>query len=107
LGAPTFDNNMMTVTLTDVADAQTLGLTLHNITDNLSRVLPDSTVSVNILTGDTTGNGAVNASDIAQVKGQSGSPINSTNFREDVTVNGVINSSDIALVKSRSGAAIP
>ena len=107
LGAPTFDNNMMTVILTDVADAQTLGLTLHNITDNLSRVLPDSTVSVNILIGDTTGNGAVNASDIAQVKGQSGSPINSTNFREDVTVNGVINSSDIALVKSHSGAAIP
>ena len=93
--------------LTGVADVQTLVLTLHNVTDNISRVLPDTAVSVNMLIGDTTGNNVINASDIAQVKGQSGSLVSNANFREDVTVNGVINGSDIALVKSRSGAAIP
>jgi len=106
-GPPSFADNKMTVNLTGVTDVQTLGLTLRNVTDNLSRGLPETTVSVNMLIGDTTGNNVVNASDIAQTKAQSGQAATSTNFREDVTVNGVINGSDIALVKSRSGAAIP
>ena len=106
-GPPIFTDNRMIVNLTGVADVQTLVLTLHNVTDNISRVLPDTAVSVNMLIGDTTGNNVINASDIAQVKGQSGSLVSNANFREDVTVNGVINGSDIALVKSRSGAAIP
>ena len=45
--------------------------------------------------------------DIAQVKGQSGSPVINANFREDVTVDGVINSSDIGLTKSKSGDSLP
>ena len=106
-GPPIFTDNRMIVNLTGVADVQTLVLTLHNVTDNISRVLPDTAVSVNMLIGDTTGNNVINASDIAQVKGQSGSLVSNANFREDVTVNGVINGSDIALVKSRSEAAIP
>jgi hypothetical protein len=60
-----------------------------------------------VLAGDTTGNGFVNSSDIAQTQSQSGQPVTSSNFREDVTVNGVINSSDIALVQSESGTALP
>jgi hypothetical protein len=62
---------------------------------------------MDVLLGDTTGNGAVNSSDIAQTQSQSGQPVTSFNFREDVTVNGLINSSDIALVQSKSGTALP
>jgi hypothetical protein len=60
-----------------------------------------------VLIGDTTGNGAVNSSDIAQTQSQSGQPVTSSNLREDVTGNGAINSSDIALVQSQSGTALP
>jgi hypothetical protein len=60
-----------------------------------------------VLAGDTTGNGAVNSSDISQTQSQSGQLVTSSNFREDVTLNGSINSSDIAFVQSKSGTAIP
>ena len=60
-----------------------------------------------VLIGDTTANGAVNSSDIAQTQSQSGQSVTSSNFREDVTVNGLINSSDIELTQSKSGTALP
>jgi hypothetical protein len=60
-----------------------------------------------VLVGDTTGNGAVNSSDIAQTQSQSGQAITLSNFREDVTLNGAINSSDISFIQSRTGTALP
>jgi hypothetical protein len=60
-----------------------------------------------VLLGDTTGNRSVNASDISQTKGQSGTPVGASNFREDVTANGEINSSDISVVKAQSGTSLP
>ena len=47
---------------------------------------------------------AVNATDISQIKSQSGAPLTEANFHLDVNANGVINASDVALAKSRSGA---
>ncbi|HEV1994863.1 MAG TPA: dockerin type I domain-containing protein, partial [Candidatus Acidoferrum sp.] len=67
----------------------------------------DISVPMAVLIGDTTGNGAVNSSDIAQTQSQSGQLVSASNFREDVTANGQINSSDIALVQSKSGTALP
>jgi len=92
------------VNLSGVTDAQYLSITLSGISGGGG----GSTVSgsVGILIGDTTGNGVVNSSDIAQVQSQSGLPVTSLNFREDVTGNGVINSSDIALVQSMSGTGL-
>jgi hypothetical protein len=73
-----------------------------------ARPSPVTQVSQQIfLLGDTTGNGAVDSSDIAHTQSQSGQPVTSANFREDVTVNGAINSSDIAFVQSKSGTALP
>ena len=106
-GSPSFAGNTMTVNLTGVADVQKITVTLSNVTDSFAQVLPDTAVSVNMLIGDTNGNKTVNASDIAQTKGQSGVPVTSANFREDVTANGSITASDIALVKSRSGFSVP
>jgi hypothetical protein len=60
-----------------------------------------------VLVGDTTSNGSVNSSDIAQTQSQSGQVLTTNNFREDVTVNGAINSSDIGLVQSKSGTGLP
>jgi hypothetical protein len=106
-GSPSFSGNHMTVSLTGVADVQKVTITLSNVTDGFNQVLPNTAVSVNFLIGDTNGNKAVNASDVAQTKAQSGLSVTSSNFREDVTVSGVINASDVALVKSRSGFGVP
>ena len=60
-----------------------------------------------VLLGDTTGNGGVNASDVSQVKLQSGQTISGSNFRTDVNANGSINASDVSTVKLRSGTSLP
>ena len=60
-----------------------------------------------VLAGDTTANGLVNSSDVAQTQSQSGQPVGLGNFREDVTINGQINSSDIGFVQAHSGTGLP
>jgi hypothetical protein len=96
---------VVTVNLTKVTNAQTITISLTNVVAG-----PNSgnvTISMGVLEGDTTANGAVNSSDISQTQSQSGQLVTAANFREDVTVNGFINSSDIAVVQSRSGTALP
>jgi hypothetical protein len=97
--------NVVTVTLSGVANAQRLILQFDNVTDGVNT----STVSVPIgfLVGDTSGNGSVNASDVSQTKAQSGQSVTGSNFRNDVTVNGSINAGDVSSVKSRSGTSLP
>ena len=100
-------NNSTTVTinLANVTNAQKTTITLLGVNDATNT--NDVAVQMGILVGDTTNNGVVNSSDIAQTQSQSGVPISSSNFRMDVTLSGQINSSDIALVQSKSGTALP
>jgi hypothetical protein len=95
----------VTINLTGVANAQRLTVTLFGV--NNGSVNGNVAVTFGVLLGDTTGNGAVNASDIGAVKSQSGQPINASNFRNDVTANGSITASDVGQVKSVSGSALP
>jgi 6-phosphogluconolactonase (cycloisomerase 2 family) len=97
--------NVITLNLNGVANAQRLVLEFRGVTDGVNT--GNFTLQIGFLLGDTNGNGAVNASDISQVKIQSGQPVTASNFRTDVTVNGTLNASDIALVKTRSGTALP
>ena len=106
-GSPTFADNTMTVNLAGVADVQTIAITLSNVTDSFSQVLPDTAVSVNILIGDTNGNKTVNAGDVAQTKGQSGAAVTAANFREDINASGTATASDIAQVKANAGHSLP
>jgi hypothetical protein len=96
---------LVTVNLTTVTNAQTITISLNNVSDGTN--IGNVSLPVGILAGDTTGNRAVNSSDISQTQSQSGQPVTSSNFREDVTVNGAINSSDISFVQSKSGTALP
>ena len=96
----------VTIDLSAVANAQTLSVTLSGVTAGASTgnvVLP-----MTILLGDTTGNGSVTASDVAQTKAASGQMVSAANFQMDVTASGgAINASDLAMVKAQSGTALP
>ncbi len=95
----------VTVDLMNVANAQTIFVKLTGVNDGtLSGDVP---VAMNVLVGDTSGNGSVNASDVSQTKLQSGQAVTGSNFRTDVTVNGSINAGDVSSVKSRSGTSLP
>jgi uncharacterized repeat protein (TIGR03803 family) len=94
------------VNLTGVSNAQVITISLTNVTDSAGNFSSAVSVPMRVLLGDTTGNGLVNSSDIAQTQSQSGQSVTAANFREDVTVNGAINSSDIALVQAQSGTGL-
>jgi Dockerin type I domain len=93
----------VTINLTGVANAQTINIKLIGINGGASSV----DVPMSILIGDTSGNGSVNAGDVAQTKAQSGQAVMEANFRTDVNDSGSISAADVALVKSHSGSALP
>ena len=106
-GSPVFSGNTATVNLTGVTNAQQITVTLSGTTDNFSQVLPDTSVSMSVLTGDTTADGVVNSADVTQTRRQSGSAADSSNFREDLNLDGAIDSGDITLVRRQSGSSLP
>jgi hypothetical protein len=100
------DRHQYIVNLADVIDQQIVTVFLSDVYDSNLNYSQFVSVSMGLLFGDTTGSGGVNASDISQVKSQSGQTLSAANCREDVTVSGAINASDIAAVKSRSGTGM-
>jgi len=101
-GMVTIAGNVVTVPLTDVANAQTINVTLFGVNGSTNVVIP-----MGILIGDTTGNGFVNAGDVSQTKSQVGQVVGSTNFREDVNASGTITATDVAQVKANVGTSLP
>ena len=106
-GNSSFAGNTMTVNLTGVADVQRITVTLSNVTDSFSQVLPDTAVTARFLLGDTNGDGFVNAADALQTRNRSGAATDATNFRSDVNTDGFVNSGDTTVVRVRSGTALP
>jgi hypothetical protein len=101
-GAVTTAQNVVTIPLTNVANAQTLEVTLHNVNSSTNVTIP-----MRVLVGDVNGNGAVTASDIGLVKASAGQPVGPNNFRADVNANGSINATDVSMVKSLAGTGQP
>ena len=101
----TVNGPVVTVDLTGVTNAQRITVRLFTVNDGTNAGNVD--VQMGVLLGDTTANGATNASDVTQVKAQSGTFAGQSNFRTDVNVNGVVNSSDVTATKSASGTALP
>ncbi len=104
-----FSVNGSAATLTVIPDATPAGkrltITLQNVT--VGSATGHVQIPMNLLVGDTNGNGSVTASDIGQTKSFSGQSANAANFRADVNANGAITSSDIGQVKAASGTNLP
>lgn len=106
-GDPIFADNTITVNLAAVADVQTLTITLTGVTDVFDQVLPDTSVTMNVLVGDATADRKVNAKDFNQVKAKVGQPVDSTNYRDDIDASGIIDRQDGKAVKLRRGHSLP
>ena len=102
-----FSGTTMTVTLTKVMDVQKITVLLSGVTNSTAQVLPDTSVSMNVLTGDTNADKTVDTTDVDLTKGQVGMPVTNTNFREDVRVDGAINSGDVKAVRAAVGHSLP
>lgn len=101
------DSHQYIVNLTGVANAQTLSVSLTDVTDSNGNSTPTVSISIGILLGDVTGNGTVNGTDVAQAKASSGQTVGATTFRADVNANGSINGTDVAQVKAQAGNVLP
>jgi hypothetical protein len=99
------NGSVVTVNCTGVPNAQTIAITLANVSDGTN--VGNVSIPMGVLAGDTTADRNVNSADISQTKSQSGIAVSGSNFREDVNVDGSINSADVAFVKSKSGTALP
>jgi hypothetical protein len=96
----------VTVDVTGVSNQQRITVTLLGVNDGANT--NDVAVRMGILTGDANGNGSVTASDVGQVKSQSGQTVTAANFRSDLNVSGgTIGASDIGQAKASSGTSLP
>jgi hypothetical protein len=101
-GSVSVSANMVTVPLTNIANAQTISVRINGVNG-----LSNFDIPMSILRGDTNANGTVNAGDVAQTKGRLGQAVDATNFRSDVNANGSLNATDTAIVKQNSGTSLP
>lgn len=104
-GVVAVNDTVATISLTAVANAQTLQVTLLEASNGSTTA--DVVIPMGVLAGDTNGSSSVTASDIGQTKSQSGQAASGANFRTDVNASGSITASDIGLVKSNSGSSLP
>ena len=104
-GALSVNGAVVTLNLTGVANAQTLGLTLLQVSNGSTTA--DVVIPMGVLLGDTNGSGGVSSSDISQTKSRSGQTLDAANFRSDVNASGTITASDIGQVKAQSGTSLP
>ena len=105
VGSFTVIGPQVTVNLLNVANAQTILLTLFGVSNgtNTSNV----TIPMGVLLGDTNADRFVNSGDALQTRSRAGQAAAATNFRSDVNIDGVINSGDTTIARSRAGTAIP
>jgi uncharacterized protein (DUF1800 family) len=104
--APTFSGSDMLIPLQGVANAQTVTLTLSNVTDGQGNTLPSAAVFFRVLEGDVNGSGSVSVSDINLAKYRQGSALSYATFRDDVDLNGSIAAADTTLVKARINTSV-
>jgi hypothetical protein len=107
VGAISFSGNDMIIPLSNITDAQTVTLTVNNVTSPGGGSLASESLQIGFLAGDVNRNGSVNSTDIAIAKSLSGTAPTSSNFTADVMVNGAINGTDVSVIKSRSGGTLP
>lgn len=101
-GMVTVNGSTVTVPLTNVANAQTINVTLFGVNRSGNVVIPMSK-----LIGDVNGNRSVNAGDVSLAKARVGQAVGAATFRADTNANGTINSTDVSVVKANVGTGMP
>jgi hypothetical protein len=104
-GVVSVNGAVVTVPLTNVANAQTIRIKLNNVSDGTNR--NNVSVPMGVLLGDVNATRLVDGTDVSLVQGHTGKTAKSTNFRFDVDASGLIDGNDVSLVKSKLGTRLP
>jgi hypothetical protein len=100
------DPHQYIVNLVNVANAQSIVVTLDFVQDSQGHASPTVDASMSLLVGDVTDNGRVASADVKEVKAMIGHPVTIFNFRDDVNHDGFIDATDVSLVQNRKGTAV-
>jgi hypothetical protein len=97
------DPHQYIVDVTGVTNAQTITVTLTNVTDSAGNSSASVGVQMGVLLGDVNADRNVLSGDYTEVRQRSGAPVGDTNFRDDVNADGFILSGDYTTVRKLSG----
>jgi hypothetical protein len=106
-GNVSVSGNVVTIPLTNIANVQTINVRINGVNSAAGAPAANVDIPMSILIGDTNGNRAVTAADIAQTNQRTGQAVDSSNFRSDINANGSIKGSDAAIIKQNVGTALP
>ena len=104
-GAVSIASNVVTVPLTNVANAQTINVTLFGVTNGAGA--GNVVVPMSILIGDVNASASVTGGDVNLCKAQIGAGISVLNFRTDVNASGSVTGGDVNLTKAQIGTSLP
>jgi CSLREA domain-containing protein len=93
---------VVTVPLTNIANAQTITVQLNNVSDGINT--NNVGIPISLLFGDINRDGFVLSGDYTAVRQKSGATVDATTFQYDVNVDGFILSGDYTAVRQQSGA---
>lgn len=104
-GTPTFSGSTATVSLSGVADRQTIILELDNVAGT-KKTTQKVLVAMSVLVCDVNQNGAVTVEDINLVTANVGANVTASTFQYDVNASGTISSSDVSTVQFANGGSL-
>jgi hypothetical protein len=96
-----------TVNLTGVTNAQTISVSVTNVTDSAGDFSSTVSASMGVLVGDVNATGRVDAADVSSVRQQTLQPVATTNFRNDINVSGRIDAADVSIARQQTLTSLP
>jgi len=106
-GGLSIAGNAMTITLSGVANGQSVTVTASNVVSAAGGTLPAASATVRLLEGDINGNGVVTGADVNAVKLLVSQPLDVFSYRADVNANGVITGADVNSAKAAISSSVP
>jgi hypothetical protein len=98
-------SNQVIVNLDSVTNAQTIVVTLTNVSDGLNT--NDVQAMMGMLLGDVNGSGLVDGNDVSAVQTHTRQPVNSATFRYDVNADGLLDGNDVSMTQAQTRTALP
>ncbi len=103
--AVTVNGAVVTIPLTNVANAQRLTISLFGVSDGTNTATV--TVPMAVLLGDVDATGLVDGNDVSAVQGNTRQAVASDNFRMDVNCTGLIDGNDVSITQGNTRNGLP
>jgi hypothetical protein len=95
------------VNLTGVTNAQTITVSLSNVSDSAGNFSSAVSAQMGVLQGDVNASGRVDAADVSLVRQQTLQSVTISNFREDINASGRIDSADVSIARQQTLTSLP